>query len=401
MCFFLPKIGIAPTHTTTTPSTASHMSRQYILSSLQKKGVLVLSLLLVAESVTFSNALKLWTNYEAFLDETTSGKRSRTGNFFKFKEDIFGKQKDQCSNAPPAVSAIGTITTTTTKSQGMIKSKLLSPLVKLSDNVKNRFGDDCCRRCSQYMEPSKALEQCGVIRGGHSAAQHAAEKVADAMAQGGSEVTPYGIPLHLWKIIFQAILTTINVACWLLPLRSKKMSENKLGLSLANAFSGGVFLSLAFGHLIPECVHGFADYQEVTPYMLVLAGYLLIFFVEKVSHKIVDICYDDAVKVIWRSHFIVSVNHIQMIILNTLQVAFDSHSILHEIEHAGEHKHADGGNKANGEVDAPQVNGSRSAVILLGALAVHSILEMMALGLADSFGDCALLTLSIALHQVR
>ena len=35
-----------------------------------------------------------------------------------------------------------------------------------------------------------------------------------------------------------------------------------------------------------------------------------------------------------------------------------------------------------------------------GALAVHSILEMMALGLADSFGDCALLTLSIALHQV-
>jgi zinc transporter 1/2/3 len=32
-------------------------------------------------------------------------------------------------------------------------------------------------------------------------------------------------------------------------------------------------------------------------------------------------------------------------------------------------------------------------------LAVHSILEMMALGLSDSFGDCALLSLSIALHQ--
>merc|ERR1711957_534371 len=39
----------------------------------------------------------------------------------------------------------------------------------------------------------------------------------------------------------------------------------------------------------------------------------------------------------------------------------------------------------------------RSAIILLGALAVHSILEMTALGLADTFADSALLSLSIAL----
>merc|ERR1719246_364998 len=45
------------------------------------------------------------------------------------------------------------------------------------------------------------------------------------------------------------------------------------------------------------------------------------------------------------------------------------------------------------------LNTGRSAVILLGALAVHSILEMTALGLADSFGDTALLSASIALHQ--
>merc|ERR1712127_1110565 len=45
------------------------------------------------------------------------------------------------------------------------------------------------------------------------------------------------------------------------------------------------------------------------------------------------------------------------------------------------------------------LNSGRSAVILLGALAVHSILEMTALGLADTFGDSALLSLSIALHQ--
>ena len=42
---------------------------------------------------------------------------------------------------------------------------------------------------------------------------------------------------------------------------------------------------------------------------------------------------------------------------------------------------------------------ARSAVILLGALAVHSVLEMAALGLAGTFADSALLSLSIALHQ--
>merc|ERR1711935_278775 len=53
----------------------------------------------------------------------------------------------------------------------------------------------------------------------------------------------------------------------------------------------------------------------------------------------------------------------------------------------------------NKEVEAATRNTGRSAVILLAALAVHSILEMMALGLSDSFSDSALLTISIALHQ--
>lgn len=161
----------------------------------------------------------------------------------------------------------------------------------------------------------------------------------------------------------------MNVACWLIPLRAKKITENKLALGLANAFSGGVFLTLAFGHLIPECVHGFEGMNEALPFMLVLAGYLLIFFVEK--------------------------------------VAFDAHGLMeHDDSHSHGHDHGNGnsdvkgGEVTKGEADAPAGLGvGRSAVILLGALAVHSILEMTALGLARSFGDSALLTLSIALHQ--
>jgi zinc transporter 1/2/3 len=97
--------------------------------------------------------------------------------------------------------------------------------------------------------------------------------------------------------------------------------------------------------------------------MIVLGGYLLIFFVEK--------------------------------------VAFDAHGLMHD---CGDDHHDHGTDTGTGDgkevAVVKEATNGRSAVILLGALAVHSILEMTALGLADSFGDSALLSLSIALHQV-
>jgi len=238
---------------------------------------------------------------------------------------------------------------------------------RLSKRIPSR-PVDCCHECHECMSHESLLAfNCPrtllSVRGGHS--HHhgpTMQGVADGVAAAAASVTPYGIPLNAWKVIFQAMLTTINVVCWLVPLRSKKITDNKLALSLANAFSGGVFLSLAFGHLIPECIHGFqhvdGEVNEALPYMIVLGGYLLIFFVEK--------------------------------------VAFDAHEIMHNMEEGG-HKHLHG--KENGLEKQESSGVGRGAVILLGALAVHSILEMTALGLANTFGDSALLSLSIALHQ--
>lgn len=269
------------------------------------------------------------------------------------------------------------------------QSKKLNRFVHRFSRLSKRMASlpvDCCAECQDCMSTESLGEHncritnsnaLSVPRGGHLS--HAASTGAATVAAGAAEavagaaaVTPYGIPLNAWKIIFQAMLTTINVVCWLVPLKSKKITDNKLGLSLANAFSGGVFLSLAFGHLIPECVHGFngvgKEYNEALPYMIVLGGYLLIFFVEK--------------------------------------VAFDAHEIMHEMEGGGGMDgHEKHDSKVNGSTSAVSKQDSsssftgRSAVILLGALAVHSILEMTALGLADTFGDSALLSLSIALHQ--
>lgn len=53
--------------------------------------------------------------------------------------------------------------------------------------------------------------------------------------------------LNVIKVLLQVCLTTLNVVCWLVPMKIRSFVESKRAISMANAFSGGVFLSLAFG----------------------------------------------------------------------------------------------------------------------------------------------------------
>lgn len=305
------------------------------LSPLHTKGALTLTLFLLAESVTFSNAVSFWSKFQKIDDSFFRQEQKKQSASFA------RKASDECVAVTPLSKNNPFNLFSRTRF-----STLRAGIVQWNDDT-----EYCCRECTGCMESAESIAK--LCRGGHL-----------QTAAAAAALTPYNVPLNMWKILFQVFLTALNVACWLIPLKSKRISENKLGLSLANAFSGGVFLSLAFGHLIPECLHGFdSTYNEAAPFLFVLGGYLLIFFVEK--------------------------------------VAFDAHDILHEMEHAGEHSHRDGhqGKTADANGVSTTASSGRSAVILLGALAVHSVLEMMALGLADSFGDCALLTLSISLHQ--
>lgn len=178
----------------------------------------------------------------------------------------------------------------------------------------------------------------------------------------------------VFKLLLQLLLTGLNVACWLVPMKVKRFSQNKELISLANAFSGGVFLSLAFGHMIPHSTHGFEalDMPHNWPFFVTLGGYLLIFFVEK--------------------------------------IAFDAHGLLEGDGHGHHHYDASdldtseskNGGKAKAVASpshAAPANTGRSAVILLFALAIHSIFETMALGLSDTPLQATLLATSIALHQ--
>lgn len=344
---------------------------------LQRKGMLTVVLLALAETVQLTNAVTFWSQYDKFSERYARGRAG--GRFGGDDEDVADSPFARAARKAQATRECAASGGKQQCDAGAQSSTMSPRLFRLAKRVASRdaampsYNAGCCASCPACLD----------IRGGHShhhgAAKKAAEAVVDAAASAASgavgaassAATPYNLPLNMWKVIFQAFLTALNVVCWLVPLRSKKISENKLALSLANAFSGGVFLSLAFGHLLPECVPGFTEHNEVLPYMLVLAGYLLIFFVEK--------------------------------------VAFDAHGLIHSEEHA-HHHHGECRTvapKANGaktsaasEEEDDGGHSGRSAVILLGALAVHSILEMTALGLANTFGDAALLSLSIALHQV-
>ena len=283
-------------------------------------------MLLFAESIALSNAAKFWSAYDGWSRQFFGGKNQN------HEEEC--RADDTCTIGKTNLF--------------QPRSRARMPATMMTTASASKAIPDCC---------SKECSSCVLkLRGGE---QQSFGTDSTLSTVASAAVTPYGLPLNLWKVIFQFFLTAMNVACWLIPLKSKKMTENKLALSLANAFSGGVFLSLAFGHLIPECVHGFhgVTTNEALPYMIVLGGYLLIFFVEK--------------------------------------VAFDAHGLMHTS--SGENH--DGKNNEE-DNDSPALGAGRSAVILLGALAVHSILEMTALGLADTFADSAVLSLSIALHQV-
>lgn len=384
------------------------------LSRLHAKGIVTLTLFALAESITFVNAVNLWNNHQSrtFFGSSSSNTNKNAGSTAAGKKQNhpqnaagFWKSGDEhisnseCVSSPPLGSS--------SDSSFRIMSTIASSIPRLlaGASLPNKIGsssitnpqptidDRCCRgdcfNCLLHVASESSVAAL-CARGGHQP-----HPVAAVILDTATVITPYNIPLNAWKIIFQVLLTALNVACWLIPLKYKRISQNKMALSLANAFSGGVFLALAFGHLIPECLHGFANgkYNEATPFLFVLTGYLLIFFVEK--------------------------------------VAFDAHEILHEMEHssANQHHHHNpdsmkqiaatqqhksqkasspsmmngATNKASADAASVAFSASaatgRSAVILLGALAVHSVLEMMALGLANTFGDSALLTLSISLHQ--
>jgi zinc transporter ZupT len=92
-------------------------------------------------------------------------------------------------------------------------------------------------------------------------------------------------PVTAWKLVALAALLLLALLGGAVPLFWKRLRDSPVALSHLNAFSGGVFLAMALGHLLPDAVESFAELNvsfRGAPYTIALAGYLSILFVEKI-----------------------------------------------------------------------------------------------------------------------
>lgn len=283
-----------------------------------------------------------------------------------------------------------------------------SPLASLTEGI-GATCNDAATSTSTYSSGSSSSNKhhhhhgarnLMTRRGGHGG------HYAGAADAGGGSLTTLGMSLPFFKIFLQLLLTGLNVACWLVPMKIKKFRENQELISLANAFSGGVFLSLAFGHMIPHSLEGFeaAGYAHNVPFFVVLTGYLMIFFIEKIAfdtHALIDhhghTHGDDAAAAPTAAPAPVHA------VTNGARSNGGKMILTAHGGHGGKVPVTAAATTVTSIITppsspAPQASG-RSAVILLLALAVHSIFETMALGLSDTPLSAGLLALSIALHQ--
>lgn len=82
-------------------------------------------------------------------------------------------------------------------------------------------------------------------------------------------------------IFFVALLFALLPLCW------EKFRTSKTVLSIANAFSGGLFLAAAIVHIMPETTHAFEVEEGEKesfpwPYFAAVCSYSLILFIDKV-----------------------------------------------------------------------------------------------------------------------
>lgn len=99
------------------------------------------------------------------------------------------------------------------------------------------------------------------------------------------------------KVAFMIIAFLEAAILGVIPLKSARFRESPMILGIANAFSGGVFLAIAFMHIMPEQTHTWECMQYVKskcgedtsfasrlniPFFLLVAGYTLILIIDKV-----------------------------------------------------------------------------------------------------------------------
>ena len=64
------------------------------------------------------------------------------------------------------------------------------------------------------------------------------------------------------KIVFIFVIFAISLVFGILPAKVKKCGRNPKFMSMANAFSGGLFLAIALVHILPDVVREYGEWVE-------------------------------------------------------------------------------------------------------------------------------------------
>jgi zinc transporter 1/2/3 len=227
---------------------------------------------------------------------------------------------------------------------------------------------------SRAKRGSSAEDAVG-LAGMAQVAQSAASLEAALALRGGFSAEKLSLSLPVTKVLLQATLTFFNVLCWALPLSSAHFTQNEQLLSLANAFAGGIFLMLSFGHLMPESMAAMVKLRGAGAgagaLLWCLVGWSAMLFVEKVAFATDE--GEDA------------------------DAGADASAIARFKQSAPVNKQqrVDVGGGSGGASKGP----GQSAVALCLAMSIHSFFEAAALGLAADLKSAYMMTACIALHQ--
>eukprot|EP00601_Ochromonadales_sp_CCMP2298_P016788 CAMPEP_0173221364 /NCGR_PEP_ID=MMETSP1142-20121109/2681_1 /TAXON_ID=483371 /ORGANISM="non described non described, Strain CCMP2298" /LENGTH=333 /DNA_ID=CAMNT_0014149389 /DNA_START=39 /DNA_END=1040 /DNA_ORIENTATION=+ len=173
-----------------------------------------------------------------------------------------------------------------------------------------------------------------------------------------------GLSLPATKVLLQASLTLFNVLCWALPLRSQQFTQNDQLLSLANAFAGGIFLMLSFGHLMPESMQAMVKLRGqgagAGALLWCLVGFTAMLFVEKVAFAEAEVEDEAAI------------------------ASFKTPPVrVQDVK----------------PLKGSEAKAGQSAVALCLAMSIHSFFEAAALGLAADRKSAFMMAACIGLHQ--
>lgn len=274
----------------------------------------------------------------------------------------------------------------------------------LLDRLSNKQPRDGIPSFSSKNMVTKRQFSLFKLNGGHTVAGGAgAGAAAAAVAQTG----PAGMPLFAVKMILQLALTSINMISWAIPLRNKNFTKDSKLLGLANCFAGGIFLMLAFGHMLPHSIEvlGSIGADRNLAFKFALLGYLVVFFIEKMAfdaHSIMHEVMDDS-----HSHSHDHAHSASTSSSSNIVAEFDSNSKSTTIPNAVTLDHSHGhvehfDTVADSSAGSSSSGGSlspKSAIVLLAAMSVHSLFETMALGLANDWTSAVMMAASIGLHQ--